>query len=82
MDTASKDQIEAAIAAVRESLTSEDAEAINARTAELQSAFHKVSEAMYERAQAQAQAEGAGNGAGWGPRCGTPASRSATPAAR
>jgi molecular chaperone DnaK len=64
VDTASKDQIEAAIASVRESLTSEDAEAINARTAELQTAFHKVSEAMYERAQAQAQAEGATNGAG------------------
>jgi molecular chaperone DnaK len=59
VDTASKDQIEAAIKAVRDSLTSDDAEAINARTAELQTAFHKVSEAMYEKAQQQAAAAGA-----------------------
>jgi molecular chaperone DnaK len=46
-------------------LTSEDANEINAKTEALQSAFHKVSEAMYERAQQQAAAEGApsGNGA-------------------
>ena len=36
------------------SLTSEDAAEINAKTEALQTAFHKVSEAMYERAQAQA----------------------------
>jgi molecular chaperone DnaK len=59
VDTASKDQIEAAIKEVREALTSEDANEINAKTEALQVAFHKVSEAMYERAQQHAQAEGA-----------------------
>jgi molecular chaperone DnaK len=63
VDAASKDQIEAAIKAVRDSLASESAEDINAKTEELQSAFHKVSEAMYERAQAEGQAQGAPNGA-------------------
>jgi molecular chaperone DnaK len=59
VDAASKEQIEAAIKEVREALTSEDAADINAKTEALQSAFHKVSEAMYERAQQQATAEGA-----------------------
>ena len=58
MDAASKDQIEAAIKEVREALTSEDANEINAKTEALQAAFHKVSEAMYERAQQQAAADG------------------------
>jgi len=59
---------------VRESLTSEDAEDIKAKTDTLQSAFHKVSEAMYQRAQEQQEASsenggsahgtGSGNGAG------------------
>jgi molecular chaperone DnaK len=44
---------------VREALTSEDANEINAKTEALQAAFHKVSEAMYERAQQQAAADGA-----------------------
>ncbi|MBX5442909.1 MAG: molecular chaperone DnaK [Solirubrobacteraceae bacterium] len=63
---ADKEQIQSAIREVRESLTSEDAADIQAKTAALQSAFHKVSEAMYEKAQAeQAAAAGAGaNGAG------------------
>ena len=73
VDSSSKEEIEAAIKAVRESLTSEDASEINAKTEALQSAFHKVSEAMYQRAQEQATADagastdGAGaatNGAG------------------
>jgi molecular chaperone DnaK len=68
VDAAAKEQIEAAIKDVRESLTSEDAAAITAKTEALQSAFHQVSEAMYQRAQEQAQAEGddaqAANGAG------------------
>jgi molecular chaperone DnaK len=59
VDAGSKDQIEAAIKEVREALTSEDAAEINVKTEALQAAFHKVSEAMYERAQQQAQAEGA-----------------------
>ena len=50
-------EIEAAIKEVRESLTSEDASAINAKTEALQTAFHKVCEAMYERAQQQAARE-------------------------
>ena len=56
VDDASKTEIEAAIKAVREALTSEDAGEINAKTEALQTAFHKVSEAMYERAQAAAAA--------------------------
>jgi molecular chaperone DnaK len=62
VDDASKSEIESAIAAVRESLTSDDAAEINAKTEALNTAFHKVSEAMYERAQAE-QAEASSNGA-------------------
>ncbi len=46
---------------MRDSLESEDAAAINAKTEALQTAFHAVSEAMYQRAQEQAAT--AGNGA-------------------
>src|ERR671919_475423 len=56
VDSSSKEEIEAAIKDVRESLTSEDPNEINAKTEALQASFHKVSEAMYERAQQQAQA--------------------------
>jgi len=56
IDDSSKEEIEAAIKAVRESLTSEDAADIKAKTEALQSSFHKVSEAMYQRAQEQAEA--------------------------
>ena len=59
VDASSKEEIEAAIKEVRESLTSEDAAEINAKTEALQTAFHKVSEAMYEKAQQQAAANGA-----------------------
>ncbi|HEX7298597.1 MAG TPA: Hsp70 family protein, partial [Solirubrobacteraceae bacterium] len=62
VDPASKEQIEAAIKEVRDALTSEDANEINAKTEALQTAFHKVSEAMYERAQQEAAAS-QGNGA-------------------
>src|SRR4051794_22341787 len=62
VDTASKDQIEAAIKDVRDALTSEDADEIKAKTEALQTAFHSVSEAMYQRAQEQAQSEAAANG--------------------
>src|SRR5438034_2883551 len=51
VDSSSKEEIEAAIKAVRESLTSEDAAEINAKAEALQTSFHKVSQAMYERAQ-------------------------------
>jgi molecular chaperone DnaK len=70
VDEQSKTEIEAAIKDVREALTSEDANEIRGKSQTLQAAFHKVSEAMYERAQQQAQAEQAsstdsasGNGA-------------------
>src|SRR5256885_1513150 len=62
VDEASKTEIQEAIKAVRDSLTSDDAGEIRSRTDALQASFHKVSEAMYERAQQAAQA-GAENGA-------------------
>ncbi len=68
VDGSSKEQIEAAIREVREALTSEDAADIRSKTEALQTAFHSVSQAMYERAQAQqgaATADGAAaDGAG------------------
>ncbi|MDQ6744686.1 MAG: molecular chaperone DnaK, partial [Actinomycetota bacterium] len=65
VDASSKEEIEAAIKAVRESLTGEDAAEISTRTEALNASFHKVSEAMYQRAQEQA-ADGAGGGAAAG----------------
>jgi molecular chaperone DnaK len=65
IDSASKEEIETATKELRDSLTSEDAAEIKAKTERLQAAFHKVSEAMYERAQAEQQQTAAtGNGAG------------------
>jgi molecular chaperone DnaK len=63
VDSASKEEIEAAIKEVRDVLTSEDAAQIQAKTEALQAAFHKVSEAMYQRAQEQAAASADGGGA-------------------
>jgi len=63
VESSSKEEIEAAIKEVREVLTSEDTTEINAKTEALQAAFHKVSEAMYQKAQEQA-ATGAGTGDG------------------
>jgi molecular chaperone DnaK len=63
VDSSSKEQIEAAIKDLRESLTSEDVSEIRSKTDALQQAFHRVSEQMYAAAQQQA-ADGAGNGAG------------------
>ena len=62
VDADSKSRIEEAIKEVRESLEAEDPAAINARTEALQSAFHAVSEAMYQQAQADAAASGDGAG--------------------
>jgi molecular chaperone DnaK len=62
VDEASRTEIEAAIKEVRESLTSEDPNEIDAKAEALQVAFHKVSEAMYEKAQQQ-QAAAAADGA-------------------
>jgi molecular chaperone DnaK len=58
VDAQSKTEIEEAIKAVNESLTSENADEIKAKTDALNQAFHRVSEAMYERAQAEQQAAG------------------------
>jgi molecular chaperone DnaK len=55
VDEASKSEIEAAIKDVNDAVKGDDAEDIRARTDRLQTAFHRVSEAMYERAQAAAQ---------------------------
>jgi molecular chaperone DnaK len=61
VDEESRTRIEGLITEVREVAGSDDAAAIQAKTTELQEAFHAVSSAMYERAAAQQQAE---NGAG------------------
>jgi molecular chaperone DnaK len=59
IDEASKREIEDAIKEVRAVLTSEDADDIRAKTDRLQTAFHRVSEQLYERAQAEQQATAA-----------------------
>ncbi|HLB21267.1 MAG TPA: Hsp70 family protein, partial [Solirubrobacteraceae bacterium] len=64
VDADSKQRIEDAIKEVRESLQADDPAAINAKTEALQTAFHAISEAMYQRAQEAAAADGGGgNGA-------------------
>jgi molecular chaperone DnaK len=63
IDEASKTEIDEAIKAVNEAVKGEDAEDIRTKTERLQTAFHKVSEAMYERAQAAQQQEASTNGA-------------------
>ena len=60
VDSDSKERIEAAIKEVRDSLQAEDPAAINAKTEALQTAFHAISEAMYQRAQEAAAADGNG----------------------
>src|SRR4051794_16724701 len=57
IDDASKSEIQDAIKDVNEALKGDDAEDIRAKTDRLQTAFHKVSEQMYERAQASQQAQ-------------------------
>jgi molecular chaperone DnaK len=71
VDASSKSEIEDAIKAVRDVLSSDDTSEIQAKTEALQASFHKVSEAMYQRAQEQTAGAGAstdgassGNGAG------------------
>jgi len=63
VDDSSRHEIEEAIKAVREVLTSEDAAEINSKTEALQASFHKVSEAMYQRAQEQQAASTDGGAA-------------------
>ncbi len=65
VDEASKKEIEDAITAVREVLEGDDKDAIEARANELNQAFHKVSEAVYQKAQAE-QAAAGGDAAGEG----------------
>jgi molecular chaperone DnaK len=63
IDSSSKEEIEKAIADVKGSLDSEDIDEIKGKTDTLQTAFHKVSEQMYQAA-AQQQAASSGDGAG------------------
>jgi molecular chaperone DnaK len=63
VDEASKREIEDAVKALNDAVKGEDAEDIRAKTDRLQTAFHRVSEAMYERAQSAQQAEAAASGA-------------------
>jgi molecular chaperone DnaK len=67
IDSESKERIEAAIKEAREVLESDDTAEIRARTEALQTAFHAVSQAMYERAQQQAAADGGDGAPGEGP---------------
>ena len=60
VDEASKTEIEGLIKELRELLEGADAAAINAKADELQAAFHKISEAMYEAAAAESAASGDG----------------------
>jgi molecular chaperone DnaK len=68
VDSGAKEEIEAAIKEVRDSLTSEDAAEIRSKTDALQGAFQKVSEQIYSAAAEEQQAasgDGASaNGAG------------------
>src|SRR6202000_1371523 len=60
----SKEEIEGHIKAVREALTTEDVADIDAKRDALNASYHKVSEAMYQRAAEQsAPQEGADSGA-------------------
>ena len=65
IDETAKAEIEERIKEIRESLEATDPEEINRRTEALQTAFHKVSEAIYEKAQQHQEAAGtSSNGAG------------------
>jgi molecular chaperone DnaK len=59
VDPTAKEEIEERIKEIREALESEDPAEINARTEALQTSFHKVSEAIYEKAQAAQQTDAA-----------------------
>jgi molecular chaperone DnaK len=64
VDSSSREEIERAIAEVREALEADDPERIKSRTDALQQAFHRVSEQVYQNAASQQQADGAtANGA-------------------
>jgi molecular chaperone DnaK len=59
VDSAAKEEIEAAIKDVRDSLGSDDVGEINSKTEALTAAFQKISEQIYAAAQEQASADGA-----------------------
>src|SRR6202453_1212644 len=64
IDASSKEEIEGHIKAVREALTSDDVADIDAKRDALNASFHKVSEAMYQRAAEQsAPQDGSDSGA-------------------
>jgi molecular chaperone DnaK len=63
VDEGAKSEIEGAIKELRETLDSDDAAQIKAKTDALQAAFHKVSEQIYQAASEKQQAA-AGDGAG------------------
>ena len=54
VDSANKEEIEAAVKEVRDSLTSEDAEEIKSKTEALMTAMQKISEQIYAAAQQEA----------------------------
>jgi molecular chaperone DnaK len=60
VDSSNKEEIEAAIRDVRESLGSDSVEEINSKTEALTAAMQKISEQIYAAAQEQAQAAGDG----------------------
>src|SRR6516225_7104895 len=80
VDASSRQEIEAAIKEVRDALTSENTDEIRSKTDALQSAFHKVSEAMYQRASeattdgASSSSNGGGDGGAGGATGGSPGS--------
>ena len=88
-----KAEIEAAIKELRDSLASDDAAEIKAKTDALQAAFHKVSEQIYQAASEQAAADGASDDArrrggrltrrrSWTPRSWTTSGRNQWPTPR
>jgi molecular chaperone DnaK len=62
IDADSRSRIEEAVKEAREVMESEDAPEIRAKTEALQTAFHAVSQAMYEKAQQEQAATGADGG--------------------
>jgi molecular chaperone DnaK len=65
VDSSSRSEIEAAIKDVRDVLATDDPAAIRAKRDALNESFHKVSEAMYQRAQqAQNTSDGSDSGQG------------------
>src|SRR5262245_37282467 len=60
VDSSNKEEIEAAIKGVRDSLESDDPAEINSKTEALTAAFQKVSEQIYAAAQEEAAASGDG----------------------